>query len=179
MATLPQLRPVSDLPFTLSFPQCHGTARRLFPLLDGSTEPEVKENQGQTMGEVLEQEANTRRDGFQKNLSQESLQTGSVVRNDLSRCNPIMTQRGETKQILDRSHTPFPASLLLLTATGAGNGACSVLTACVTPQVTVEEDSFLAHPTRDRAKIQHSRRPPTRGHLMAVVGTTSPRRLLG
>lgn len=36
-------------------------------------------------------------------------------------------------------------------------------------QVTVEEDSYLAHPTRDRAKIQHSRRPPTRGHLMAVV----------
>nr|3AA1_C Chain C, 23mer peptide from Pleckstrin homology domain-containing family O member 1 [Homo sapiens] len=23
--------------------------------------------------------------------------------------------------------------------------------------------SYLAHPTRDRAKIQHSRRPPTRG----------------
>ena len=36
-------------------------------------------------------------------------------------------------------------------------------------QVTVEEDSCLAHPTRDWAKIQHSRRPPTRGHLMAVV----------
>lgn len=36
-------------------------------------------------------------------------------------------------------------------------------------QVTVEEESFLAHPTRNRAKIQHSRRPPTRGHLMAVV----------
>lgn len=36
-------------------------------------------------------------------------------------------------------------------------------------QVTVEEQSFLAHPTRNRAKIQHSRRPPTRGHLMAVV----------
>lgn len=39
-------------------------------------------------------------------------------------------------------------------------------------QVTVEEDSYLAHPTRDRAKIQHSRRPPTRGHLMAVVCKT-------
>lgn len=57
MASLSQLRPVSDLPFTLSFPQSHGTARRLFPLLDGSTEPVVKENQGQTTGEALELEA--------------------------------------------------------------------------------------------------------------------------
>ena len=40
-------------------------------------------------------------------------------------------------------------------------------------EVTVEEDSYLAHPTRDRAKIQHSRRPPTRGHLMAVVCKTA------
>nr|XP_028698945.1 pleckstrin homology domain-containing family O member 1 isoform X2 [Macaca mulatta] len=40
-------------------------------------------------------------------------------------------------------------------------------------QVTVEEDSYLAHPTRDRAKIQHSRRPPTRGHLMAVASTST------
>nr|XP_040143442.1 pleckstrin homology domain-containing family O member 1 isoform X3 [Ictidomys tridecemlineatus] len=39
----------------------------------------------------------------------------------------------------------------------------------VLDEVTVEEDSYLAHPTRDRAKIQHSRRPPTRGHLMAVI----------
>ncbi|XP_077012286.1 LOW QUALITY PROTEIN: pleckstrin homology domain-containing family O member 1 [Tamandua tetradactyla] len=40
-------------------------------------------------------------------------------------------------------------------------------------EVTVEEDSCLAHPTRDRAKIQHSRRPPTRGHLMAVASTST------
>ncbi|XP_069508391.1 pleckstrin homology domain-containing family O member 1 [Ambystoma mexicanum] len=40
-------------------------------------------------------------------------------------------------------------------------------------EVTVEEDSFLAHLTRDRAKIQHSRRPPTRGHLMAVASTST------
>ncbi|XP_038624669.1 pleckstrin homology domain-containing family O member 1 [Tachyglossus aculeatus] len=40
-------------------------------------------------------------------------------------------------------------------------------------EVTVEEDSFLAHPTRDRARIQHSRRPPTRGHLMAVASTST------
>lgn len=29
------------------------------------------------------------------------------------------------------------------------------------------------HPTRDRAKIPHARRLPTRGHLMAVVGVTT------
>ncbi|KYO39932.1 pleckstrin homology domain-containing family O member 1 isoform X1 [Alligator mississippiensis] len=40
-------------------------------------------------------------------------------------------------------------------------------------EVTVEEDSYLAHPTRDRVKIQHSRRPPTRGHLMAVASTST------
>lgn len=36
-------------------------------------------------------------------------------------------------------------------------------------QVTIGEDSALVHPTRDRAKIPHGRRLPTRGHLMAVV----------
>ncbi|KAE8588169.1 hypothetical protein XENTR_v10022377 [Xenopus tropicalis] len=40
-------------------------------------------------------------------------------------------------------------------------------------EVTVEEESYLAHPTRDRAKIQHTRRPPTRGHLMAVASTST------
>lgn len=36
-------------------------------------------------------------------------------------------------------------------------------------QVTIEEDNALVHPTRDRAKIPHGRRLPTRGHLMTVV----------
>lgn len=36
-------------------------------------------------------------------------------------------------------------------------------------QVTVEGESCLVHPTRDRAKIPHTRRLPTRGHLLAVV----------
>ncbi|XP_029587739.1 pleckstrin homology domain-containing family O member 1-A isoform X2 [Salmo trutta] len=39
--------------------------------------------------------------------------------------------------------------------------------------VTIEEDSVLVHPTRDRAKIPHARRLPTRGHLMAVASTSS------
>ena len=29
------------------------------------------------------------------------------------------------------------------------------------------------HPTRDRVKIPHARRLPTRGHLMAVVGVAT------
>ncbi|XP_036949741.1 pleckstrin homology domain-containing family O member 1-A isoform X1 [Acanthopagrus latus] len=40
-------------------------------------------------------------------------------------------------------------------------------------EVTIEEDSVLVHPTRDRAKIPHGRRLPTRGHLMAVASTSS------
>ncbi|XP_021427774.2 pleckstrin homology domain-containing family O member 1-A isoform X2 [Oncorhynchus mykiss] len=39
--------------------------------------------------------------------------------------------------------------------------------------VTIEEDSVLVHPTRDRVKIPHARRLPTRGHLMAVASTSS------
>ncbi|KAM3858568.1 pleckstrin homology domain-containing family O member 1-A [Diretmus argenteus] len=44
-------------------------------------------------------------------------------------------------------------------------------------EVTIEEDSVLVHPTRDRAKIPHGRRLPTRGHLMAVA-STSPHGML-
>uniref|UniRef100_A0A3B5AD22 Pleckstrin homology domain-containing family O member 1-A-like n=1 Tax=Stegastes partitus TaxID=144197 RepID=A0A3B5AD22_9TELE len=43
----------------------------------------------------------------------------------------------------------------------------------VLDEVTIEEDSTLVHPTRDRAKIPHGRRLPTRGHLMAVASTSS------
>ncbi|XP_030002745.1 pleckstrin homology domain-containing family O member 1-A isoform X2 [Sphaeramia orbicularis] len=43
----------------------------------------------------------------------------------------------------------------------------------VLDEVTIEEDNTLAHPTRDRAKIPHGRRLPTRGHLMAVASTSS------
>ncbi|XP_069372595.1 pleckstrin homology domain-containing family O member 1-A isoform X1 [Paralichthys olivaceus] len=43
----------------------------------------------------------------------------------------------------------------------------------VLDEVTIEENSSLAHPTRDRAKIPHGRRLPTRGHLLAVASTSS------
>lgn len=55
----------------------------------------------------------------------------------------------------------------------AMNGAITRAKNRILDEVTVEEDSFLAHPTRDRAKIQHTRRPPTRGHLMAVASTST------
>ncbi|TSK16108.1 Pleckstrin homology domain-containing family O member 1 [Bagarius yarrelli] len=41
-------------------------------------------------------------------------------------------------------------------------------------EVSVEGESCLAHPTRDRAKIPHTRRLPTRGHLLAVASTSTP-----
>ncbi|XP_023657235.1 pleckstrin homology domain-containing family O member 1-like [Paramormyrops kingsleyae] len=40
-------------------------------------------------------------------------------------------------------------------------------------EVTVEEENLLVHPTRDRAKIPHTRRLPTRGHIMAVASTST------
>ncbi|XP_050992118.1 pleckstrin homology domain-containing family O member 1-A isoform X2 [Labeo rohita] len=43
----------------------------------------------------------------------------------------------------------------------------------VLDEVTIEEESLLAHPTRDRAKIPLGRRLPTRGHLMAVASASS------
>ncbi|XP_062302168.1 pleckstrin homology domain-containing family O member 1-A [Osmerus eperlanus] len=40
-------------------------------------------------------------------------------------------------------------------------------------EVIIQEESVLVHPTRDRAKIPHGRRLPTRGHLLAVASTSS------
>ncbi|XP_026087422.1 pleckstrin homology domain-containing family O member 1-A-like [Carassius auratus] len=43
----------------------------------------------------------------------------------------------------------------------------------VLDEVMFEEESPLAHPTRDRAKIPLGRRLPTRGHLMSVTSASS------
>ncbi|XP_028296720.1 pleckstrin homology domain-containing family O member 1-A isoform X2 [Gouania willdenowi] len=43
----------------------------------------------------------------------------------------------------------------------------------VLDQVTVDEDNVLVHPTRDRVKIPHSRRLPSRGHLLSVGSSHS------
>ncbi|KPP79084.1 pleckstrin-like domain-containing family O member 1-like [Scleropages formosus] len=53
------------------------------------------------------------------------------------------------------------------------NGAIIRAKNRILDEVTVEEKSLLAHPTRDRAKIPHTRRLPTRGHLMAVASTST------
>lgn len=56
---------------------------------------------------------------------------------------------------------------------GGQQGASAIcchgdLTSTVCFQVTIDE-SQLSHLTRDRVKIPHNRRLPTRGHLLAVV----------
>ncbi|XP_036394836.1 pleckstrin homology domain-containing family O member 1b isoform X1 [Megalops cyprinoides] len=53
------------------------------------------------------------------------------------------------------------------------NGAITRAKNRILDEVTVEEESLLVHPTRDRAKIPHTRRLPTRGHLMAVASTST------
>ncbi|KAJ8398459.1 hypothetical protein AAFF_G00427140 [Aldrovandia affinis] len=53
------------------------------------------------------------------------------------------------------------------------NGAITRAKNRILDEVTVEEESLLAHPTRDRAKIPHTRRLPTRGHIMAVASTST------
>ncbi|XP_028836433.1 pleckstrin homology domain-containing family O member 1b [Denticeps clupeoides] len=53
------------------------------------------------------------------------------------------------------------------------NGAITRAKNRILDEVTVEEENLLAHPTRDRAKIPHTRRLPTRGHLMAVASTST------
>uniref|UniRef100_A0A8C7YIW6 Pleckstrin homology domain containing, family O member 1b n=1 Tax=Oryzias sinensis TaxID=183150 RepID=A0A8C7YIW6_9TELE len=52
------------------------------------------------------------------------------------------------------------------------NAAISRAKNRILDEVTVEE-SQLCHLTRDRVKIPHNRRLPTRGHLLAVVSTAS------
>ncbi|KAM9310172.1 pleckstrin homology domain-containing family O member 1b [Pholidichthys leucotaenia] len=55
---------------------------------------------------------------------------------------------------------------------GALNGAITRAKNRILDEVTVE-DSQLSHLTRDRVKIPHSRRLPTRGHLLAVASSSS------
>ncbi|KAJ8004866.1 hypothetical protein DPEC_G00140750 [Dallia pectoralis] len=53
------------------------------------------------------------------------------------------------------------------------NGAITRAKNSVLDEVTVEDENLLSHLTRDRAKIPHTRRLPTRGHLMAVASTST------
>ncbi|XP_077175472.1 pleckstrin homology domain-containing family O member 1 [Paroedura picta] len=108
--------------------------------------------------------------------------------NDYEKCEELRKSKSRSK----KNHSKF----LLTHSKEPGNTAPNLVFLAVSPEekeswinalnsaitraknrildeVTVEEESSLAHPTRDRAKIQHSRRPPTRGHLMAVASTST------
>ncbi|XP_060086534.1 pleckstrin homology domain-containing family O member 1-like, partial [Heteronotia binoei] len=108
--------------------------------------------------------------------------------NDYEKCEELRKSKSRSK----KNHSKF----LLSHSKEPGNTAPNLVFLAVSPEekeswinalnsaitraknrildeVTVEEESYLAHPTRDRAKIQHSRRPPTRGHLMAVASTST------
>ncbi|KAM8921046.1 pleckstrin homology domain-containing family O member 1 [Pelodytes ibericus] len=107
---------------------------------------------------------------------------------DYEKCEELRKSRSRSKKnhsrfSLVRSKQPGnPAPNLIFLAVSpeekeswinALNSAITRAKNRILDEVTVEEDSYLAHPTRDRAKIQHSRRPPTRGHLMAVASTST------
>uniref|UniRef100_A0A4W5NTK4 Pleckstrin homology domain containing, family O member 1b n=1 Tax=Hucho hucho TaxID=62062 RepID=A0A4W5NTK4_9TELE len=53
------------------------------------------------------------------------------------------------------------------------NGAITRSKNSILDEVMVEDENLLSHLTRDRAKIPHTRRLPTRGHIMAVASTST------
>uniref|UniRef100_A0A3Q0R4T7 Pleckstrin homology domain containing, family O member 1b n=1 Tax=Amphilophus citrinellus TaxID=61819 RepID=A0A3Q0R4T7_AMPCI len=74
---------------------------------------------------------------------------------------------------------PVPNLVFLAVSPEEKESWINVLNATITraknsilDEVTVE-DSQLSHLTRDRVKIPHNRRLPTRGHLLAVASTSS------
>ncbi|XP_060778347.1 pleckstrin homology domain-containing family O member 1b isoform X2 [Neoarius graeffei] len=79
----------------------------------------------------------------------------------------IAITRGKNR-ILDESRLATCTSHILIRR--GKDGEDGVSTQC---QVTVEGESCLVHPTRDRAKIPHTRRLPTRGHLLAVASAST------
>ncbi|KAK7886444.1 hypothetical protein WMY93_026065 [Mugilogobius chulae] len=106
---------------------------------------------------------------------------------DFDRCEEIRKKRSRSK----KSHSKFR----LVRSSVPGNTALTLVFLAVSPeekeswiqvlnvaliraknrvldQVTVE-DAQLAHLTRDRIRIPHTRRLPTRGHLLAVASASS------
>ncbi|KAJ6652414.1 hypothetical protein lerEdw1_011532 [Lerista edwardsae] len=108
--------------------------------------------------------------------------------NDYEKCEELRKSKSRSKKNYSKfllSHSKEPGNvapnLVFLAVSpeekeswiNALNSAITRAKNRILDEVTVEEESYLAHPTRDRAKIQHSRRPPTRGHLMAVASTST------
>ncbi|XP_070768515.1 pleckstrin homology domain-containing family O member 1b [Enoplosus armatus] len=106
---------------------------------------------------------------------------------DYERCEEIRKNKSRSKKNhskfrLQRCSTPgntVPNLVFLAVSPEEKESWINVLSAAITraknrilDEVTVE-DSQLSHLTRDRAKIPHNRRLPTRGHLLAVASTSS------
>lgn len=106
---------------------------------------------------------------------------------DYERCEEIRKNKSRSKKNhskfrLQRCSSPgntVPNLVFLAVSPEDKESWISVLNAAITraknrilDEVTVE-DSQLSHLTRDRVKIPHNRRLPTRGHLLAVASTSS------
>ncbi|XP_071370806.1 pleckstrin homology domain-containing family O member 1-like, partial [Centroberyx affinis] len=106
---------------------------------------------------------------------------------DYERCEEIRKTKSRSK----KNHSKFnlqhcsspgntvPNLVFLAVSPEEKESWINVLNAAITraknrilDEVTVE-DSQLSHLTRDRVKIPHNRRLPTRGHLLAVASTSS------
>lgn len=106
---------------------------------------------------------------------------------DYERCEEIRKNKSRSKKNhskfrLQRCSAPgntAPNLVFLAVSPEEKESWINVLNAAITrsknrvlDEVTVE-DSQLSHLTRDRVKIPHNRRLPTRGHLLAVASTSS------
>ncbi|XP_022617705.1 pleckstrin homology domain-containing family O member 1-like isoform X1 [Seriola dumerili] len=106
---------------------------------------------------------------------------------DYERCEEIRKNKSRSKKNhskfrLQRCSSPgntVPNLVFLAVSPEEKESWINVLNAAITraknrilDDVTVE-DSHLSHLTRDRVKIPHNRRLPTRGHLLAVASTSS------
>ncbi|XP_076594352.1 pleckstrin homology domain-containing family O member 1-like [Chaetodon auriga] len=106
---------------------------------------------------------------------------------DYERCEEIRKNKSRSKKNhskfrLQRCSMPgntVPNLVFLAVSPEEKESWINVLNAAITraknrilDEVTVE-DSQLSHLTRDRVKIPHNRRLPTRGHLLAVASTSS------
>ncbi|KAM6909929.1 pleckstrin homology domain-containing family O member 1b [Xenentodon cancila] len=106
---------------------------------------------------------------------------------DYERCEEIRKNKSRSKKNhskfrLQRCSSPgnmVPNLVFLAVSPEEKESWINILNAAITraknrilDEVTVE-DSQLSHLTRDRVKIPHNRRLPTRGHLLAVASTSS------
>ncbi|XP_061109526.1 pleckstrin homology domain-containing family O member 1-A isoform X1 [Conger conger] len=110
---------------------------------------------------------------------QEVVDLSDYERSEELRRSKSRSKRNHSKFTLLRSRqpgNPVPNLVFLAVSPEEKESWISVLNVAITraknhalDQVTVERESPLSHPTRDRPKIPHARRLPTRGHLLAVV----------